>query len=172
MNEKGVGLIEVIIVVVIIGIATMIAIPNFQSWLAYQYLRGDAAQIEGDLQAARITAINENVPVTVLFVPASNQYYAFIDDGRGAGGVARDLTLNGTEPKLFTRTLTSGDSLAFTNNTQTNYNCLTNGTGTALLFNSKGLLGFPAAWCVNVTSGTVTRNHTVAVTLAGAISVK
>jgi len=171
MNEKGVGLIEVVIVVVIIGIATAIAIPNFQSWLAYQYLRADAVQIEGDLQMARITAINQNSPVTVLFVPATRSYSAFIDDGRGAGGVARDLIQNGTEPTLFTRTINSGDSLAFSA-ILTGYNCSTNGTGTALLFNSRGLLGFPSAWCVNVTSATVTRTHTIAVTLAGDISVK
>ncbi len=157
MNQKGFTVIEMTVIGAIIGILTAIAIPNFQVWVASQRLRDSVAQLEGDLQVARITAINRNAPVTVLFDQATRSYTIFIDDGTGVGGVARNLVQDGTEISLLDnppRILNSG--IAFSE---------INMTANAILFNGKGLRWRPLAdpvqaelnngqnksYCVNVT---------------------
>lgn len=153
MNQKGFTVIEMVVIGAIIGILSAIAMPNFQVWVANHRLRNDVAQLEGDLQVARITAINRNAPVTVLFNQALGTYSVFIDDGTGGGGV-RNLTRDGTEVVLFQRTLESGVSFSAINM-----------TSNAILFNGKGLRWRPIAdpvqaelyngqnrkYCVNVT---------------------
>lgn len=154
MNQKGFTVIEMVVVGAIIGILSAIAIPNFQVWVASQRLRNSVAELEGDLQTARITAINRNAPVTVLFDEAERSYIAFIDDGTGVGGVARNLARDGAEVLLFERALGSGISFSAINM-----------TANAILFNGKGLRWRPLAdpvqaelsnghhksYCVNVT---------------------
>ncbi|MFY9270563.1 MAG: GspH/FimT family pseudopilin [Candidatus Manganitrophaceae bacterium] len=165
MNQKGITMIEMMVAVSILGILVVIAIPNFQIWVANQQIRSDVAQLEGDLQVARMTAISRNAPVTVLFdAVTQNQYLIFIDDGQGGpGGVggnnARDLTLNGTEQVLFfvdngqgaggvagdgirngtepSRILTTGIIFDVTN--------VAWPVGNGILFNGKGLRGRPVA---------------------------
>jgi|GEM_PF-2621987 len=164
IDDKGVSILELAIAVVIIGVLATIAIPNFQSWIAYQQLRSDTTQVSGDLQSARITAINQNVPITLKFnTPAAGQYIAFVDNGSG-GGTARDLQQNGTETLLFTRTLNPADQLLFTGA------CA---NGAAVLFNAKGFLGAPLGgnpWCVILASTKSPIKHQVSVSWIGDVS--
>lgn len=153
MNQKGFTVIEMAIIGAIIGILTAIAIPNFQVWVANQRLRNSMAQLEGDLQVARLTAINRNVPVTTLFNQAGSSYTVFVDDATG-GGIARNLIRDGAEELLFSRTLDSGVTFSAINM-----------TANAILFNGKGLRWRPIAdpaqaqlnggqgqkYCVNIT---------------------
>ncbi len=132
LNKNGFSMLEVMIVVVILGILVMTAVPNLQVWAASQRLTSDVAQLEGDIQVARIMAINRGTPVTVRFnSPGVNQYTIFIDDGQG-GGTARDLVQNGSEQTISQTTLASGvtfNTLSF--------------AGGGVLFNARGLRGRP-----------------------------
>ncbi len=161
MNQKGFTVIEMAVIGAIVAVLAMIAIPNFQIWVGNQRLRNSVAQLEGDLQTARLTAINRNVPVTVLFNQAGSSYTVFIDDGSG-GGTARNLAQDGTEQLLFPqRTLDAGVTFSAVNM-----------TANAVLFNGKGLRWRPIADPASVTlKSSQNKKYCITVTLVGDINV-
>ena len=163
MNRRGFTLLEMMIVVVIIGIMAAVAVPNFQIWVSNQRLRDDMSQIEGDLQIARMTAINRAAPVTVAFnQPAAAQYTIFIDDG-GGGGAARDLAQNGTEVTVLQRTLKSGIT----------FSLLDFNGGAVLLFNPKGFRSSPSSGNSNLElQNSEGKKFRITVTLVGDVNVK
>lgn len=162
MDRNGFTVLELLVVVAIIGLLVALAIPNLQTWASDQRLRADMVQVEGDLQIARMTAINRNAPIAVRFnTPAANQYIAFIDNGSG-GGTARNLIKDGAEAQLFQRALSSDISIA----------AVDFGGQSAVLFNGKGLRGLPTAGNAFVElrnpRGKTTR---ISVTLVGDVNV-
>jgi prepilin-type N-terminal cleavage/methylation domain-containing protein len=64
-NRQGYSLLETMVVVAIIGILTAVAIPNFMIWNQKYQLKSDVANLAGTLAFARMTALNQNVPVVV-----------------------------------------------------------------------------------------------------------
>ena len=142
-DQKGITLIEMMVVLAIVGVLVTIAIPNYQAWVSDQNLRSSMVQLAGDLQIARMTAINRNAPITVRFDDVAMTYTAFIDNGAVAGGgvnqvQARDLIQNGTEAAIFTpnnKPLNARVSIS-----QVNF-----GANPAVLFNGRGMRGIPQA---------------------------
>jgi prepilin-type N-terminal cleavage/methylation domain-containing protein len=64
-NRQGYTLTELMVVVAIIGALTAIAVPNFIVWNQKAQLKSDVANLAGTLAFARMTALNQNVPVVV-----------------------------------------------------------------------------------------------------------
>jgi type IV fimbrial biogenesis protein FimT len=64
-GERGTGLYEVMIVVVILGIAAAMAVPNYLASTARAQLRQAVTELMGNVYLARMIAMNRNAPVTV-----------------------------------------------------------------------------------------------------------
>jgi type IV fimbrial biogenesis protein FimT len=63
--EIGFTLIEMMIVVAIIGIASLIALPNYLVWQSRSELREAVTEVQNQLLLARMAALSRNAPVTV-----------------------------------------------------------------------------------------------------------
>ena len=64
-RESGFTLIEVMIVVAIIGIASALAIPSYTQWKAQHDLREAVSEFSIELNLARVVAMNRNRQATV-----------------------------------------------------------------------------------------------------------
>ena len=62
-DQRGFGLIELMVVVVIMGIALAMAIPNFGAWLAGARIRATAESLQAGLQYAKSEATSRNTRV-------------------------------------------------------------------------------------------------------------
>ena len=65
LSEKGFSLIELMVVGAIIGIAGMIAVPDFLTWKSRSELKQAVTEVANQLYEARIFARSQNVPITV-----------------------------------------------------------------------------------------------------------
>ena len=82
-NKRGFTLIELIVVIMLMGIITMIALPGFQSWMAKSRLNGAARQIMSDLMNARMKAASENNRFILTVI--NNHQYTILDDNNNNG---------------------------------------------------------------------------------------
>jgi len=73
-RAKGFSLVELLIVLVILAIASALAAPNVTRWLESYRLQGTARQLMTDLQFARMGAISGKVECRVSFDAANNKY--------------------------------------------------------------------------------------------------
>src|SRR4051812_16242329 len=64
-SEIGFTLIEMMIIVAIIGIASLIALPNYLEWQSRSELREAVTEVQNQLLLARMAALSRNAPVTV-----------------------------------------------------------------------------------------------------------
>jgi type IV pilus assembly protein PilA len=64
-SETGFTLIEMLIVVAIMGIAGIIALPNYLVWQSRSELRQAVTEVQNQLLLARMAALSRNAPVTV-----------------------------------------------------------------------------------------------------------
>ena len=69
-NRQGYSLVEMMVVVAIISVLTAVAVPNFIIWNQKWQLKSEVANLAGTLGFARMTALNQNVPVVVTVTQA------------------------------------------------------------------------------------------------------
>ena len=133
---EGFTLIEALVVICLIAIISAIAAPNILSWRSNAKLRGAAGNLKGDLELAKLKAIQENEPIAITF--ADQNYMVFVDNGdtEGKWVTGEVLLKTGNLPAGVYFDL-SNDDFTFVNNwTRFNGNS-TAKNGTAVLVNSK-----------------------------------
>ena len=160
LNRFGFSLIEISVTVAVLGALVAIAIPNLLTWSANHRLRDAFSTLEGDLQLARLTAINRTSVVTLAFnQPSANKYTVFIDNGQG-GGTARDLVQNGTEEEILQGELSEGVT----------FNTI-NASGNAILFNGRGMRARPVVDPANfILLNSEGRQYQIFITMVGYVN--
>jgi prepilin-type N-terminal cleavage/methylation domain-containing protein len=109
-RRKGFTLVETIVVMAIIGIASAIAIPQMGILVDRYRLDGAARLIWADLQNARMTAIKENRSIRAEFDFLAHTYSVFRVD---TGETILTRNLNGEYPAVSAYK-TNGGSITFT----------------------------------------------------------
>lgn len=74
MNNKGVTLVELLIVIVIIGIITGFGIPEYGRFAAKSSTRKAATELMQNMRMARTMAIKENRTYLITLDPSTNTY--------------------------------------------------------------------------------------------------
>ncbi|MBZ4652741.1 MAG: hypothetical protein JG781_78 [Peptococcaceae bacterium] len=77
-NKQGFTFLEVMVITVIIGILTAVAMPSVGDVLAEQKLKAAARTLASDLRKVQATAISQETPVRVNFDLLNNYYKASI----------------------------------------------------------------------------------------------
>ncbi|MFC5521482.1 GspH/FimT family pseudopilin [Polaromonas jejuensis] len=62
--QRGVTMIELVVVLVIVAILSVIAIPSFSTWIQNSQIRNSAEAIQNGLQMARTEAVRRNTQVS------------------------------------------------------------------------------------------------------------
>ncbi len=77
-KDSGFSLIEVMTVIALIAVMAGIAVPLMMGSRSGANLRGAVENLRGDLQLAKMKAVQESWPVAVLF--SDKRYHVFIDE--------------------------------------------------------------------------------------------
>jgi type IV fimbrial biogenesis protein FimT len=132
---EGFTLIELVIVISILSLISVIAVPNLLDWRNSAKLRGAAGNLKGDLELAKLKAIQVNDTVVVHFT--ENGYKVFKDDGPPSG------LYDAGEDLYSDRTLPAGVKIDLVKTNFDDGSARFKGRGTAdpgsaVLVNSKG----------------------------------
>lgn len=80
-NQKGVTLIELIIVMVIIAIGATLVAPGISTWMFQYRLRSATRDIGSTMRIAQMKAISNNLTYQISFDPANRSYILQYDTG-------------------------------------------------------------------------------------------
>ncbi len=90
LSNKGISLIEVIIVIGILAVIATFSYPNFKKWLPDYRLKGAARDLYSNMQVVRINAVKQNTNWAIVFDVNNNRYCLC----SSAGGDGKWSTLN------------------------------------------------------------------------------
>lgn len=108
-GEAGYSLAELLVVVVIIGLAALVAVPSLGTfWRAYR-IRSAADQLVSHLRVARQISVTQHVPVTFTINPSPANTYSFTYTIPGSPATVESFSL----PKQVTVTNAPAAPLAF-----------------------------------------------------------
>lgn len=93
--DKGFTMIELMIVVAIVGIASTIAIPNFLEMIRQSQLKEAALEVANKLTTARMAAMNRNKAVTVALVATGGLVHVSATESSTGSLVIPDAPLMG-----------------------------------------------------------------------------
>lgn len=82
-DQRGMTLVEILVVTAVVGILFAIAMPAVSTHIALQELRGATREVVEVLRDARSAAVDEGVPRYVVFDPDAHTYQQFRYVGPG-----------------------------------------------------------------------------------------
>ena len=81
MKKDGFSLLELMVTLAILAIATTIAIPSFTRWLPNYRLKSAARDVYSNMQLCKLGAVKHNTDWAIVFDPGANNYFVCSDDG-------------------------------------------------------------------------------------------
>ena len=97
-QNKGITLLEVMVVIGIVSVVIGIVTPNIRDWLPDYYLKMAARDLYSNMQLAKINAMKQNTDWAIVFDTDSNKYY--VCSARGADD-SWNLKDNTIEKEVF-----------------------------------------------------------------------
>lgn len=85
-RDKGIILVELVLVLTILGILSAISVPGILSQLPKYRLNSAARQIMSDLMWARMQAVSQNNRFKIFFL-SDNHQYTILDDVNNNGSI-------------------------------------------------------------------------------------
>ena len=128
MNQKGLTLIELVIVMIVIAIGAVLVTPNIGGWLPYYRLKSATRDVTSTLRLAQLRAVATNTPYQVVFNTANSSYV--LQYQTTAGFVAEGGTQSLPTGVQFSTTFAGNVATFSTNSTATD--------GSVTLNNNKG----------------------------------
>ena len=166
-GQSGLTLVELMIAVSILGIIFAVGTTTLLTHLPAMRLKSATRDLFSTMMQAKTEAMRRGASVSIAFNTAGNSYIMFLDNGAGAGGIAGNGIIDGTETILQTATVLP-DKVTFVGATTFGNN--------ALVFTSRGIPvnGFNGGLgngTVNLravdSSGNTVRQRSIAVSSAG-----
>ena len=93
--DKGFTMIELMIVVAIVGIASALAVPNFLEMIRQSQLKEATLEVANKLTTARMAAMNRNKAVTVALAVTGGLVHVSATEASTGSLVLPDATLMG-----------------------------------------------------------------------------
>jgi prepilin-type N-terminal cleavage/methylation domain-containing protein len=84
MNQRGVTLIELIIVMVIIAIGAVLTTPNINGWMPNYRLRNATRDVTSTMRLAQFKAVSNNTNYQIVFDTVHDSYILQYQDTGGA----------------------------------------------------------------------------------------
>jgi prepilin-type N-terminal cleavage/methylation domain-containing protein len=127
MNQKGITLLEVIIVMIIIAIGAVLAAPNIGGWLPYYRLKSATRDVASVLRLAQLKAVATNTSYQVVFDTVNSSYVlqyqntggGFVPDGGTQSlptGVKFNTTFAGNITTFLPNSTATDGSITLNNN--------------------------------------------------------
>ena len=91
-NQRGMTLVELIVVVALAAIVLIVAVGNSIPWMAKQTMRGAVHDVHTFLQLTRIEAVSRNRPVRFVVDTVGGEFQ--IMDSLGTSSLTDDLELH------------------------------------------------------------------------------
>ncbi|MEZ5358901.1 MAG: GspH/FimT family pseudopilin [Candidatus Zixiibacteriota bacterium] len=120
-NDRGITLVELMVIVVIIGIVSAMAFPNFSQAINRLRFKGAARDIVSTMRLARSNAITQKQPYGVYFDQDDMTVTSFLDLVNPAGG-----------------SFESGDSVLAVDSLPDDFVALGTSFGGAIVYNPNG----------------------------------
>jgi prepilin-type N-terminal cleavage/methylation domain-containing protein len=127
MNQRGVTLIELIIVMVIIAIGAVLTTPNISGWLPNYRLRSATRDVASIMRFAQLKAVSNNTSYQVVFDTAHDSYILQYQD-TGGGWVAEGISQTLPTGVKFNTTFPLNITTFSPNSTATDGNITLNNT--------------------------------------------
>jgi prepilin-type N-terminal cleavage/methylation domain-containing protein len=130
MNQKGLTLIELVVVMVIIAIGATLLVPNIGAWMPVYRLKSATRDVVSAMRVAQIKAVSNNIWYRVSFDTGNNKYCleTSVDAGTTWTKEGEDQTL--PEGVQFNTTFAGNVVTFYPNSTATN--------GSITIVNTKG----------------------------------
>ncbi len=127
MNQKGITLLELIIVMAIIAIGAVLTTPNISGWLPNYRLRSATRDVVSIMRVAQIKAVSNNTQCQVVFNPGGGTYVLqyrdtggnWIDEGAAQtlpAGVNFATTLLGDKATFSPNSTATDGNITLNNN--------------------------------------------------------
>jgi len=143
LNEKGITLIEIMVVIGILAIVSAFAYPNFKNWLPGYRLTRAARNMFSDMQKVRMDAIKRGINMAIVFDTTNNRYLIRSSTGAGSSW-STDETVDLTSYKSGIRFGHGNATTALGGSFDTDNVTFPNNT---VIFTPRGVLGSGGGYC-------------------------